>query len=104
MNDMGFLGLVAMDSSILLPVLCRNSSDVLTAPDADPTYTVFAKDQTSVQTGTMTGNPGSVTGFQAALESITAARGYTSGETYTVLVEYDISAAAHGAVATFSVQ
>jgi hypothetical protein len=103
MNDIGFIGFVELTGSILIPVLCRNASDVLTAPDADPTYTVLDKAGTTIQTGTLTTNLGGITGSQAALEVVTAARGYTAGETYTFIIEYAISAAAHGAEGMFSV-
>ena len=104
MNDMGFLGWADIDGSLRIGVLCRNGSDVLTAPDADPTYTILDKNGATVQTGTLAVNEALIVGRQAASESITLARGYTSGETYGVVVEYAISAEAHGTQGTFAVQ
>ena len=106
MNDIGFINDVAIGGTILIPVVCRNGSDVPTTPDADPTYTVFDSDGTQVgtQTGSMTLNPGSKTGFQAVVLTASTGNGYSAGGSYTVHISYEISSTAYTAIAMFSVQ
>jgi hypothetical protein len=106
MNDIGFIGDVAIGGTILIPVVCRNGSDVPSAPDADPTYTVFdaAGTQVGSQTGSMSLNPGSKTGFQGVVLTASEGNGYASGSLYTVHISYEISSTAYAVIAAFAVQ
>jgi hypothetical protein len=106
MNDIGYIGDVALSGTILIPVVCRNGSDVPTAPDAAPTYTVYGPDgsQVGTQTGSMTLTPGSKTGFRGVVLTASAANGYASGSTYTVHIDYDISSTNYAVIAAFAVQ
>jgi len=103
MNDIGWLGNATLEGTQAIAVWCRNGSDVVSAPDADPTYTIYSADWTQIQTGTMTLNPGSTTGFQAVTESVTAARGYAVGNKYFVKIEYAISAVSYGSIGVFGI-
>ena len=105
MNDMGFLNAVEVGGTILIPVICRNASDVPSEPDAALTYTVYGPDgaQVGTQTGTMTLTPGSKTGLRAVVLTASAGNGYASGSGYAVHISYDVSAAAFAVLAMFKV-
>jgi hypothetical protein len=101
----GFLNEVALEGTILIPVQCRNGSDVPTAPDSDPTYTVIAPDGTALagQTGTMALNPGSLTGLHGVVLSVTAANGYAADGGYTIHIAYAISSVNYTSLFTIKV-
>lgn len=104
-NDIGFINHVPLEGTILIPVMCRNGSDVPTAPDSDPTYTVFdaAGTQVGSQTGSMSLTPGSITGLQGVVLTVSAANSYAAKGTYTVAITYAISSTSYAALATFRV-
>lgn len=95
-----------LGSTILVPIVCRNGSDVPTTPDADPTYVVYDSTGAAVsgQSGTVTLNPGSKTGFYLLSLTVSSGNNYASNSKYTALVEWQISSSARAAEYVFHVQ
>ena len=108
MNDIGQLPQVALEGTIVIPVICRNGSYVTTEPDSDPTYTVFdgatsPASQVGSQTGTMALTPGSKTGLRGVELTVSAANGYAAKGLYFVHIAYEISSVAYSSLASFRV-
>lgn len=95
-----------LGGKVLIPIQCRNSSDVPTSPDSDPTYVVYDSDGAAVsgQSGTVTLNPGSKTGFYLLVLTVSSGNNYASNSKYTVLVEWEISSSARAQEYVFHVQ
>lgn len=92
--------------TVLIPIQCRNTSDVPTAPDSDPSYTVY--DSTGAQVGSQTGtfslNPGSNTGFYQLVLTVSTGNGYAANSKYSVLVTWAISSSNRAQEFAFHVQ
>ncbi|MBT3708921.1 MAG: hypothetical protein HOG19_05735 [Gammaproteobacteria bacterium] len=101
----GFLNEVTLGGTILIPVQCRNGSDVPTEPDSAPTYNVFGPDGSAVagQTGTMALTPGSITGLRGVVLTASAGSGYSSDGGYTIHIAYEISSTSYSAMFTIKV-
>lgn len=95
-----------LGGKVLIPILCRNASDVPTTPDSDPTYVVYDEDGAEVagQSGSVTLNPGSKTGFYLLVLTVSSGNGYASNSKYTALVEWEISSSARSQEYVFHVQ
>lgn len=100
-----YFGHVALEGNVGIWVQCRNASDVPSAPDAAPNLSVYEEgSSTALATdASMTGPVDSKTGFYRESVACTAAAGFESGKTYSVLIEYAISATSYSAVGTFTV-
>ena len=105
MIEIGYIGQVALESSIALSVICQNGSNLPTVPDSDPTYTIIDKDGTALsgETGSMSLNPGSISGLQAVLLPVTSANGYAADSLYTFVVSYILSSTTYLVKGTFKV-
>lgn len=98
-----FAGFCELAGTLVAPVLTVNTSDVPTAADASPTYSVYNADMASVlATGTCTALSGETGGYYVS-QAITAGLGFASGGLYTVLVSYALSSAARRQMITFQV-
>lgn len=95
-----------LGDKVLIPIQCRNTSDVPTAPDADPTYAVYDATGAAVsgQSGTVTLNPGSKTGFYLLVLTVSSGNNYASNSKYTVLTEWAISSSSRSQENVFHVQ
>lgn len=104
---MNYFGLVALDAAIPLWVVVRNTSQVPTAPDSAPTFSVYEGGSDTPQTNgsavSMTGPVNSETGLYRKSHDATAANGYESGKTYLVKFNYAISSTNYTQIGTFTV-
>jgi hypothetical protein len=101
----GFINEVGLGGTILIPVQCRDGSDVPTEPDAAPTYTVIGPDGAALagQTGTMTLTAGSITGLRAIVLTVSAGNGYASDAGYSIHVSYAIGGSSYASLFTIKV-
>jgi len=101
----GFLNEVTLGNTILIPVQCRNGSDVPVNPDSAPTYIVFGPDGVAVsgETGTMTLTPGDITGLRGVVLTASAGNGYSSDGCYMIHIAYEISSTSYSAMFTIKV-
>jgi hypothetical protein len=95
-DELGHIGGVDLESTFPLYVQCRNDSRAPTTPDSAPTYRIYAPGGgAAILTGSMgAADVDSQTGFRYVGIACTAANQFTSGDNFTVRVEYAISGAA----------
>jgi hypothetical protein len=87
------IGLVPLDGTLHFLVLSENTSDVPTAADAAPTYTIYGPDGTAMTNGTgTTAAVSGKTGLYRGTHSISTADGYAAGSTYHVYAQWALSA------------
>jgi hypothetical protein len=98
-----FLGFVEIESAIPITALAKNGNAPVNL-DAPPTFRIYGP------AGLMTGGTGvlpvldgTVTGLYGAQFTPSAANGFASGQTYTVLIRGTISSSPWGDVSTFVV-
>ncbi len=102
-----FFGFVPLGTTTFgFPIQGTNSSRTPTAPDAAPTYRIYAAGATvALVTGTgPAGDTDSQTGWRMVTGlSITLGNGYAAGQTYFVRAAYAISAVAEVDIGCFVV-
>jgi len=103
MSDNAFIGMPAVDGTLPLAVMCTNVSDVPTSPDSAPTYSVRNSEGTEVASGTLSSNPGSITGLRFAALTISSGT-YTAGQPYFVVVNYAVASTSYAALLHFQVR
>lgn len=100
----GHLGLIALESTLQILAQCVNGSNVATAPDASPSYSIYGTDGTALLTGTLGGSDhDSKTGQRRGTAAITAANGFAVGNIYYLRVGYAISSTGYALEFTFNV-
>jgi len=93
-NDV-FVGFVELDGTLafLLPV--RNTSDVPTAADAEPTYAIYTVNSDGTRTSRTTGTVGAAleTGVYPFSDTVPSGEGFARGQMYSIQFTYAMSAA-----------
>jgi hypothetical protein len=98
-----YVGPVTLEGTLVFPVISRNTSDVPTAADAAPTYSIYNASMSAVLTTGTTSALSGVTGGYTLSKAITAALGFAAGNEYVILVEYALSSSARTDTYRFSV-
>ena len=103
MLDIGFIGYVSVGGTLPLAIQCRNGSQIVTAPTAAPTYSIYPSGfGSTVSTGSLgSSDTDSKTGFRTGSQAISVS--YSAGELYTIIFEYAESSNARSAIGTFQV-
>lgn len=100
-------GLVELDGNAALWWLTVNGSNVPTAPDTTPTFSVYEADQDSAMTNgsgvSVTGPVNSQTGFYRKSHSAATSDGYERGKRYVVKLNYAISSTNYSILGYFTV-
>lgn len=103
-QDVGYMGQVQLGDTLRLALQCRNGSDVPTAPDAAPTWSMYHDDDTALLTGSLgSSDADSKTGLRTGDAAITQGNGFASGQRIIVRFAYAISSSARAAVGYFVV-
>jgi hypothetical protein len=104
---MGFLGFVTLGSTTFgFPIQCVNSSGTPTAPDAAPTWRIYAASGgAAILNGT---GPGSDTDSQTGYRfitgvNVTLGNNFAAGQTFYVRAQYAISSVNFVLTGTFAV-
>jgi hypothetical protein len=103
MDDLGYIGQIALGGTLRLALQCRSSS-VPTAPDGAPSWAMYGTSDTSLLTGSLGGSDAdSKTGFRTGDAAITSGNGFSSGMRVIVRFAYAVSSSARAAVGYFVV-
>lgn len=100
-----YLGLVALEASIPVPVVTKNGSGTPTNADSSPSYRVYGP------SGLMTNGTGTlalkdamnVTGLYDVQLAVNASNGYVQGQTYYVVIRWAVSSTNYAEVHAFTV-
>jgi hypothetical protein len=103
MDDLGYIGQIALGGTLRLALQCRSSS-VPTSPDSAPSWAIYGDDDTALLTGSLGGSDAdSKTGFRTGDAAITSGNGFASGQRYIARFAYAVSSSARAAVGYFVV-
>jgi hypothetical protein len=98
-----YLGFVALEADIIVPALTKDTLGQPATPAALPTYRVYGP------TGLMNNGTGSlaltdaaVTGLYSVNLPVNASNGYSTGQTYVVLILCQVAGNAWGEIHTFT--
>ena len=99
-----YFGLHDLGNNVPLWVLCTNDGVTPKTPDAAPTYTIYEEGtDTSVASGTMTGQVDSKTGLYRVSVTASSGNGFARGRTYLVHFSYAVTSTSYAQTGTFTV-
>lgn len=101
-----FLGFVSLGSTLVGHIVTKNSSGVPTNSDAAPTLRTYGPSGNVGSASNVTATAldhANVTGLYSYTFTASAANGFASGTTYTMVAQYAISSTNQGDVFTFVV-
>jgi hypothetical protein len=94
---MGYMGPFPLDfaSPLRIMVQCRNTSGVVSNPDAAPTWEIYEGDSestTPLLNGALGGtNVNSRTGWRSGTFSVSSGNGFAAGRLYVLRISYAVS-------------
>lgn len=100
-----FLGFVTLGDTLVGHIVTKNSSGVPTNSDAAPTLRTYGSSG-NITAGNVTASAldhANVTGLYSYTFVASAANGFASGSTYTIIAQYAISSTNQGDLFTFTV-
>ena len=103
-DDVGYMGTIPLGDTLRLALQCVNSSGVVTAPDAAPTWSMYGDSDTALLAGSLgSSDADSKTGLRTGDAAITAGNGFSSGMRVIVRFAYAISSSNRAAIGYFLV-